>query len=246
MSAVRANSLVAQVHDEVRAGIASGQYAGGASLNIAETAKRLGVSATPVREAFARLAAEGALVFQENLGYRVPDTPSAKDYTDWALARVIVESGALEYLSGPIDARLVDEAEAINDEVARTSFGSSAEGIRRYSDLNWRFHACLIALARNPTLSDLHKRLYAAPQFSRIFLGRGIPNRKEVAAEHATILRALRDGAHGRAAAAMRAHIVESLERDARMADVSLSLHRLLPAPHATAGRAGNNEEEHR
>ena len=246
MSAVRANSLVAQVHDEVRAGIASGQYASGASLNIAETAKRLGVSATPVREAFARLAAEGGLVFQENLGYRVPDAPSAKDYTDWALARVIVESGALEHLTGPIDGRVVDEAEAVNDEVARTSFGATADGIRRYSDLNWRFHACLIALSRNPTLADLHKRLYAAPQFSRIFLGRGIPNQAQVAAEHAAILRALRDGAHDRAAAAMREHIVESLERDARMADVSLSLRRLLPARNAGSGPSGHHEKEQR
>ena len=237
MTAVRANGLVAQVYEAMRAGIAAGEHASGASLNIAETAKRLGVSATPVREAFARLAAEGALVFRANLGYSVPAAPTAKDYSDWALARVVVECGALDFLQGPIDARLVDEAEALNDEIGRTSFGASADGIRRYSELNWRFHACLIALARNPTLCDLHRRLYAAPQFARIFLGRGILHQQHVADEHAAILRALRDGEHARAAAVMRAHIVDSLERDARMADVSLSLRRL--AQRTPAGNTG-------
>ena len=244
MSAVRANGLVGQVYEAVRAGLVAGEQASGASRNNPETAKRLGVSATPVREAFARLAAEGALVFRENLGYSVPAAPTAKDYADWALARVIVECGALDFLHGPIDTRLVDEAEGVNDEIARTSFGTSAEGIRRYSELNWRFHACLIALARNPTLTDLHRRLYAAPQFARIFLGRGIPNQQDVASEHAAILRALRDGEHARAAAVMRRHIVDSLERDARMADVSLSLRRL--AQHAPAGTTGPHTKEER
>jgi DNA-binding GntR family transcriptional regulator len=244
MSAVRANGLVGQVYEAVRAGIVAGDHASGAGLNIAETAKRLGVSATPVREAFARLAAEGALVFRENMGYSVPSAPTAKEYSDWAVARVIVECGALDVLQGPIDARLVDEAGIVNEEIARTSFGTSADGIRRFSELNWRFHACLIALARNPTLIELHRRLYAAPQFSRIFLGRGIPNQHEVAAEHGAILRALRDGEHARAAAAMREHIVDSLERDARMADVSLSLRRL--APRAGAGKTAPHPEEER
>jgi len=62
--------------------------------------------------------------------------------------------------------------------------------------------------------------------------------------EHHAILRALRDGEHARAAAAMRAHIVDSLERDARMADVSLSLRRL--APRARAGTTGPHPKEER
>jgi DNA-binding GntR family transcriptional regulator len=242
MTAVRANGLVGQVYDAVRAGIVAGEHASGSGLNIADTAKRLGVSATPVREAFARLAAEGALVFRENMGYSVPAAPTGKEYADWAVARVIVECGALDALQGPVDARLVDEAATANDEIAHTSFGTSADGIRRYSELNWRFHACLIALARNPTLSDLHRRLYAAPQFARVFLGRGIPNQQQVADEHEAILRALRDGEHARAAAAMRAHIVDSLERDARMADIPLSLRRL--AHRTPAGTTGPHPKE--
>lgn len=229
MSIVRAQSLVDQVHAEMQARIAGGAYPSGTEVSIAATAKDFGVSATPVREAFARLAAAGLLHFSANIGYRSAPGPSAQDYTDWAVARIVVESNALLYIMGPIDERLVDEAQALNDEIRHTRFGKDAKAIRRFSELNWSFHARLLALARNATLRDLHARLYAAPQFGRIFLGRGIPNQAHVVAEHDAVLTALRRGDTAAAAAALRTHIVDSLERDARMADVSLSLQRLVP-----------------
>jgi DNA-binding GntR family transcriptional regulator len=229
MTPLRRHSLVAQVHDDVRDRIVSGEIACGSAVNIAETAKRLGVSATPVREALARLAAEGLLRFQENIGYSVPALPTAQDYTDWAVARIAVESSALAYILGPIDPRLLDEAEALNRAIRTTRFGGDPSSVRRFSELNWAFHSRLIALARNATLSELHARLYAAPQFGRIFLGRGIPNQADVVAEHDAIVARLRRGDRAGAAAALRDHIVDSLERDARTAALSVSLKRLAP-----------------
>jgi DNA-binding GntR family transcriptional regulator len=70
-----------------------------------------------VREAFGRLAAEGQLHFVDNIGYSVPALPAARDYVDWAVARVVVESSALLYMLGPLDARLLDEADAINERL---------------------------------------------------------------------------------------------------------------------------------
>ena len=90
--------------------------------------------------------------------------------------------------------------------------------------MNWRFHQKLIRLAGNPLLDDVHQRLYAAPQFSRIFLGRGIPNQTLIAAEHDKVLVQLRRGDRAGAAQALRHHIIDSLQRDARMSDVSVSL----------------------
>jgi len=228
MTAVRARSLVAQVHEEMRSRLATREFPAGAPVNIADIAKRFGISPTPVREAFARLAAEGQLLFVENIGYSVPALPAAQDYVDWAIARVIVEPNALLHILGPLDTRVLDEAEAINERIGAAQFGTVPAGIRQFSELNWAFHARLIALARNPLLAELHARLYAAPQFSRIFLGRGIPNQVQVAAEHAKVLRHLRRGDHTAAANALRHHIVDSLERDARLADVSLSLKRIV------------------
>jgi DNA-binding GntR family transcriptional regulator len=227
MTAIRARSLVAQVYDKVLRRIGSGGAAPGAALGIAELARDLGVSPTPVREALQRLRAEGHLLYVENIGYRLPEPPTSQQYTDWAVARIVVESSALLYILGPIDTRLLDEAQAINAEIRATDFGTSQAGVRKFSELNWRFHAKLLALARNPLLDEVHTRLYAAPQFSRIFLGRGILHQAEVVAEHDKVLDQLRRGDRVAAAGAQREHIVESLERDARLSDLSISLKRL-------------------
>lgn len=228
MSTVRARGLVAQVHDEMRARIGAGEFPPGTAMNIADMAKGFGISPTPVREAFARLAAEGHLHFVDNIGYSIPPLPSAQDYVDWATARVVVESNALLYILGPIDTRLLDEAQALNDRIRATDFGVERDGILRYSELNWQFHAKLIALARNPLLDRIHAQLYAAPQFSRIFLGRGILNQAQVAKEHDGVLRRLRRGDRAAASHELREHIVNSLQRDARLADASISLRRVI------------------
>jgi len=234
-AAIRPRSLAAQVQAEVQRRIAAGELAPGSAINIAELSRETGVSPTPVREALARLAAEGQLVFTHNIGYRLPDVPTPQQYMDWAVARVVVETNALLYILGPVDPRLLDEADAINAQIRHTDFGTGTAGVRKFSELNWRFHARLLALARNPLLDDLHARLYAAPQFSRIFLGRGILHQARVAAEHQKVITMLRRGELQAAAEALRAHIVESLERDARLSHVSISLKRVKHAPAASA-----------
>ncbi|MEY3664465.1 MAG: hypothetical protein RLZZ153_647 [Pseudomonadota bacterium] len=237
MTTVRAHSLVAQIHEALRERIAAGMFPPGTAVSIAEVAKVFSVSATPVREALARLAAEGQLRFVENIGYSVPPLPDAGDYVNWAVARIVVECNSLHYILGPLDVRLLDEAEAINERIRDTAFGTGLSGVRQFSELNWRFHAKLIGLARNPLLDDIHAKLYAAPQFSRIFLGRGNPNQGLVAAEHTKILRQLRRGNREGAAAALRDHIIDSLERDARLSHLSVSLKRLVHSQTTTPSR---------
>lgn len=228
MTAVRAKGLVLQVHDEMVRLMDGGQFPPGTSVSISELARRFEVSSTPVREALARLAAENRLVFHENIGYRVPEPPTAREYADWAAARIAVESSALLYTFGPIDGNLVDLADSINDELRRRTFGRDSVSVRRYSELNRRFHAAVVALARNPLLTEMQHRLYAGHHFSNIFIGRGMPAREQVVAEHQQIVGALRAGDAGGAAALLRAHIVESLERDAQVSDASPALRRLI------------------
>ncbi|MGX9937939.1 GntR family transcriptional regulator [Advenella kashmirensis] len=228
LSTIRPTSLADQVHAQVQHMIAAGRFAPGTAINIAQLSRQCGVSHTPIREALARLAAEGQLIFVRNIGYRLPEPPTIKQYTDWAVARVVVESNALLYILGPIDLALIDKAQQINDQIRQSDFGKTASGIRRFSELNWRFHATLIGLADNAMLEDAHSRLYASPQFSRIFLGRGVINQNEVAVEHERVLACLRDGDRQAAAQALRDHIVDSLERDAQQSHISGLIRRTL------------------
>ncbi len=230
MAAVQAKGLVRQVHEEILKLMDSGAFPPGCSVGISELARRFEVSSTPVREALARLAAEGRLAFHENIGYRIPDLPTAREYTDWAVARIAVEASALQYLSEPLDDSQLGVADSINDEMRRTEWNSDSASVHRYSDLNRRFHAAIVSFARNPLLSDLQDRLYAGRHFANIFIGRGMPAVTDVVAEHQQIVDALRTGDTSGAARQLRVHIVQSLERDARLTAATPSLRRLIDA----------------
>jgi DNA-binding GntR family transcriptional regulator len=238
---VRARSLSRQVHEEIVQLIDSGAFPPGASVGISDLARRFEVSSTPVREALAGLAAEGRLLFHENIGYRLPALPSGREYADWAAARIAVESSALLFAFGPIDGALLDAADAINEEMRRTPWTGAGSSARRYSELNRRFHAAIVAVARNPLLDDLQQRLYTGRHFANVFIGRGMPAIEQVVAEHQRIVDALRLGDTGAAARELRVHIVQSLERDARVAAAAPALRRLLngsgPGEPAAASR---------
>ncbi len=228
MNAVRPRGLVLQLHAEVAALIDQGRYAPGAAVGIAEIARRFEVSSTPVREALARLAAEGRLEFVANHGYRVPMPPTARDYADWAAARIAVESSALLYAFGPIDPTLVEVAQRVNDQLRGAQLGSDLRSVLRYAELNRRFHEAIVAIARNPLLTDMQRRLYASDRFSRVFVGCGMPAKDQVVAEHQRIVDTLRAGDCVGSAEYLRTHIVDSLERDARIPAVSPALRRLV------------------
>src|SRR5688500_18268706 len=81
----------------LRLEILSGQLDPETLYPIAEVAKRLGVSITPVREALLELAADGLVEIQRNRGFRITHT-SDKDLDDIVDLRVVLENYALEKL----------------------------------------------------------------------------------------------------------------------------------------------------
>lgn len=82
----RVEPVRARLRDEVL----TGKLAPGAKLRLADLAERLGVSVGVVREALIRLTAEGLVVAEPQLGFRVIPV-SAKDLDDLVGARLVVE-----------------------------------------------------------------------------------------------------------------------------------------------------------
>lgn len=67
------NTKVVDVYRVLREGIAAGAYRPNEPLRAAKIADDLGISRTPVREAFMRLASEGLVAYSQRLGARVVD-----------------------------------------------------------------------------------------------------------------------------------------------------------------------------
>ena len=154
MDAPAVPTLPATVGDTLRALITDGTLAPGARLNERALCDRLGVSRTPLREAFRVLAAEGLIELTPNRGARVVAL-SESDIRD-----AFELMGALEALAGELAC-----ARITADEIAQVkalTFQMLACRARRdlpaYYRINREIHDRINAAARNRALAQTYAK----------------------------------------------------------------------------------------
>jgi DNA-binding GntR family transcriptional regulator len=190
----------------LRAMITSGELPLGSRLRQNEIAERLGVSSTPVREAFLLLAREG-LVNQDTHRGAVVFSPTVADVQENYEMRIALECLAAELAAKQLEPRQLDELDALlarMDEALRTDVDLHTKVLNR------QFHTTIYRAAGRPrllewieTLRDtatIYQALLIQPTVSDEYLD-------AVRAEHAEILAALRARAPKRAARAVRVHL---------------------------------------
>ena len=143
-------------HARLRSDIEQGVYALRERLVEVDVAERLGVSRTTLRGVLVRLAQEGLVEVEANRGARVRSFS-----LDEALF-VLEARGALEGVVAARAARGATDAEIeeMSGILERMSDAVAADDLPRYSHLNGRFHAALLACARNPELKRLLESLH--------------------------------------------------------------------------------------
>jgi DNA-binding GntR family transcriptional regulator len=201
--------------DSLRAAIVDGELPPGSPLTEVEQAVRLGVSRTPVREAFARLIAAGLA-------------------TEHGPRTLVVSDIEPDDVAGLFDLRRALDEQAARlaaqraDEFARTRFRHLAERFaaidrsalddddpqrHAYYGLVAEFDAQLDAAMRTSTylataIANTRVHLERVRRLARDDDARLV----RAATEHAAIARAIADGDPERAAAATRLHLHEALQ----------------------------------
>jgi DNA-binding GntR family transcriptional regulator len=190
-------------YDGLRRRIIRGEYLPSQRLVEAQVADDLKVGRYAVRQALARLQAEGLVTLEPNRGATVAavslqdaiDTLEAREYLEGAAAALAAERitpAALEALT----ARLHDLRAALADQA-----------FDRYSETNRHFHAIVYEASGNrslPQLIDVLKARVARLHLRTVL----IPGRSERSlAEHEAILAAIAAHDAPAAEAAARAHI---------------------------------------
>ncbi len=204
----RTVSLSDQVFEHLESDILSGRYQRGDIVTELQLCSELGVSRTPVREALRRL-------FQEHL---VEDTPKGtmvlgitpKDYRDMSEIRLRIEDLAVKGFVENADA---DSLKALNEAVEFQEFYLSRDDVDQLKLLDGRFHEIIYggcgSMILRDTLSPLHKKIQ---QYRRNAL-RTPERAAHSVQEHRQILQAIREKDADLAAARMRDHIMNAMDR---------------------------------
>ncbi|PPK94632.1 DNA-binding GntR family transcriptional regulator [Kineococcus xinjiangensis] len=188
------------------------EVAPGAPLRTEALAARLGVSATPVREALARLESTGLVQRTVRRGYRAAPLLGEEELAQLLDVRLVVEPGIAERAcrrAGP------EQIAALRASVATQRSSPTGPGYRHFKDYlaaDWSFHQLLAEATGNPflvrTLDSFRGFVHRLHQDEE-----RIEDSVESVAEHEAVIAALVAGSPEAAAQAMREHLEGVRER---------------------------------
>ncbi|MES1169097.1 MAG: GntR family transcriptional regulator, partial [Leifsonia sp.] len=172
--------------------ILSGTAPGGALLSEAQVGAELGVSRTPVHEAFLRLAAEGLLTLETRRGAVVTPMPPREAQNVLDLREAIEASAARRVLDagGPDDALVA----ALDDALAEQRAAIAADDVERFVEADQWFHAAIVEASGNDLAVHFFGMLRDRQQRIRHQLFRVRPGTLgDSLADHEALFAALRD-----------------------------------------------------
>lgn len=201
-----------RVYEAIKAMVMDHGIAPGARVGIEALARQLDVSATPVREALARLESEGLVVKRPNAGYRATDLLDPDALRDLFEMRLLLEPRAASLAAeNATNADLQLLRDIVEKMRHHPDTGESYAVYHRFALLDQEFHDTLARAAGRPLLADAVTRLHAHLHLFRLTSAPGAAG--TTIDEHEQILDALVRRNPERAAEAMAAHLRSSRVR---------------------------------
>lgn len=201
----RPQSLATMVVDQIRDLIVAGRLDLGEQLSENALAERLGVSRTPVREAFLRLEAERLVEVRPQRGTFVFLCDDAQ-IRDLCELREVLETGALRLaLAHDRDHLAIALREAV--QVAAEATVPDAAS---YQPFDTEFHETLVRASRNAELIEAYARVSGRVRTLRWRYIRSLDQVRRSQADHRAIVDHVLGDADGEAEALLRHHVYNS------------------------------------
>ena len=192
----------------LRKAIYAGEYKNGDELRLTDIAAQLGVSRTPVREAFQVLESEGLITLRMNKG-AIVNTIDRKFVQDIFEMRILLESeAAYKAAENGIEEKklnmLLEKLHDLQDHFDTLN-------VTEYVTLNQTIHQSIWQAANNHQLTNYLLELWNGPSVGR---GDNAAEHHYQAStfEHIAILESIRDGQPEEAKKAMFRHISRSMD----------------------------------
>jgi DNA-binding GntR family transcriptional regulator len=196
-------TLPASVAARLREMITQGELAAGARLNERALCEKLGVSRTPLREAFRQLAAEGLVSLEPNRGAQVVELSEDDIRESFEMM------SGLEALSGELACRHITDAELA--ELRALTFEMLACHARNdlpaYYRLNRQIHDLINLAARNRLLTQTYQTLNLRIQNLRFRSNFDREKWGQACQEHLAMVEALAQRDATKLNALLRAHL---------------------------------------
>ncbi len=192
--------LYLQLRDDIR----RRRWPAGRALKQQELADYYQTSRIPVREALARLLAEGWLVSAGKASLMVPPL-SAGEAQELCLIRSQLEPLALRQALPQLNQAILGAAEDCLNAADAAAHDPLLQG-----ELNWQFHQLLYQPCGMPTLLQLLQQLHLKVAMYLGFQQAELGYADKSAAEHRALLQHLRQGRHAAALELLQQHISEA------------------------------------
>lgn len=183
-------SLRGRVFNKIRDDILNGRYKENDELHELTIGEELGVSRTPVREAFRQLELEGLIKMIPNKGAYVTGI-SNDDVADIYAIRSLLEGLCAKWATTKITKEKMDEMEEV---IMLSEFHLSKGNFDQITELDNRFHMLLYDACESKILIHLLKDFHQYVIRQRQANLSNIERSKEAVEEHKKIMLALKEG----------------------------------------------------
>jgi DNA-binding GntR family transcriptional regulator len=192
--------------DELQEAILSGRLAAGAPIRLEETARALGMSPSPVREALRELGRLGLVVHVPHKGAHVAEL-SFEDMQDTYAVRILLETQAI----GLAAARFGDgDRAAAEAHLAEYGKALERQAMREARTAHAAFHFTLYAPSGSQWLLRLIRPAWENSERYRFMTAASAGSLQERDAEHRALLAACAAHEAERASSLLEAHLLGS------------------------------------
>lgn len=194
-----------RAYEHVKRAIIRGDLPGGTAISENALCQEIGVSRTPVHEAFLRLAAEDLLTLESRKGAVVrPMSPS--EAADVLEMREAIESTAAARVVA--DGRVADVTPSLQAMLAEQEQAVATGDVDRFIEVDAEFHGAVIGASRNAIAVMFARTLRDRQQRLRHHLMRLQPSQLAASLEdHRALAAALEAGDAARYADVLSAHV---------------------------------------
>ncbi|TKA08920.1 GntR family transcriptional regulator [Actinacidiphila oryziradicis] len=200
--------LADRVYELIKVKLMDNVVEPGARLSIDALSRDMDVSATPIREALARLESDGLVVKRPHRGYTAAPRLDSRAFDELFRMRMLLEPASASWAAQAANAKQIVAIEDLIAAMSEPVTGDSYESYRAFAAQDAAFHLALAEASGVGLMVDVLTRLRPHTQLYRLYYTVGISD--DTIAEHSRVIDAVSRRDADSAAAAMAAHLSAS------------------------------------